>query len=108
VLGSEPVREPVTQVLRIGTKPLPDSVAGADELNWAALARCEAGGRPDAVDTSGTYGGLYQFDVGTWHAIGGTGRPQDAPAAEQTYRAKKLYIVRGATPWPVCGRRLFR
>lgn len=107
-LGSELVREPVPQVLRVGTKPLPESVAGADGLNWDALGRCEAGGRPDAVDASGTYGGLYQFDVGTWHAIGGKGRPQDAPAEEQTYRAKKLYVTRGATPWPVCGRRLFR
>ncbi|NEE57613.1 transglycosylase, partial [Streptomyces sp. SID8455] len=26
--------------------------------------------------------------------------------AEQTYRAKKLYVQRGASPWPHCGRRL--
>ncbi len=63
---------------------MPDSVAGADGLDWAALAQCESGGRPDAVDPSGTYGGLYQFDPGTWQALGGTGRAQDAPAAEQT------------------------
>ncbi|MGW5803293.1 transglycosylase family protein, partial [Streptomyces bacillaris] len=62
--------------------------------------------RPGAVDPSGTYGGLYQFDTRTWHSLGGSGRPQDAPAAEQTYRAKKLYVQRGASPWPHCGRRL--
>ncbi|MEU3303292.1 ubiquitin-like domain-containing protein [Streptomyces sp. NPDC006678] len=102
------LRPPVTQRISVGTKPLPDSVAGADGLNWAALAQCESGGRPNAVDPSGTYGGLYQFDTRTWQSLGGSGRPQDAPAEEQTYRAKKLYLQRGASPWPHCGRRLYR
>ncbi|MFC8505787.1 ubiquitin-like domain-containing protein [Streptomyces sp. NPDC057411] len=106
--GEETVREPVTQKIRVGTRPLPTSVAGADGLNWGALAACESGGRPGAVDPSGTYGGLYQFDPGTWRSLGGSGVAQDAPAAEQTYRAKKLYVTRGATPWPHCGRRLYR
>ncbi|KAA6221395.1 resuscitation-promoting factor [Streptomyces albofaciens JCM 4342] len=105
-VGSEVVREPRDRIVHVGTKPVPQRVAGADHLNWDALAQCEAGGRPDAVDASGTYGGLYQFDTGTWQGLGGKGRPQDAPAGEQTYRAKKLYISRGASPWPVCGRRL--
>ncbi|AXE26693.1 resuscitation-promoting factor [Streptomyces globosus] len=104
----ETVREPVTQVVRVGTRPLPASVAGAEGLNWAALAQCESGGRPDATDPSGTYGGLYQFDVRTWQGLGGSGRPQDATSGEQTYRAKKLYVQRGASPWPHCGRRLYR
>ncbi|MGW7365687.1 ubiquitin-like domain-containing protein [Streptomyces sp. NPDC054841] len=107
-ITEELVREPVTQRIKVGTGPLPHSVAGANGLNWNALAQCESGGRPDAVDPSGTYGGLYQFDSGTWHALGGRGRPQDAPADEQTYRAKKLYVQRGASPWPHCGRRLYR
>ncbi|MEW1697901.1 ubiquitin-like domain-containing protein [Streptomyces sp. NPDC091278] len=106
--GEEIVREPVGSLVRVGTRPLPTSVAGADGLDWAALAACESGGRPDAVDPSGTYGGLYQFDPGTWRSLGGTGTAQDAPAAEQTYRAKKLYVRRGAGPWPHCGRRLYR
>nr|WP_244291214.1 resuscitation-promoting factor [Streptomyces subrutilus] len=105
-IADETVREPVTQRVRVGTKPLPTSVSGADGLNWAALAQCESGGRPSATDPSGTYGGLYQFDVRTWQGLGGSGRPQDAPASEQTYRAKKLYVQRGASPWPHCGRRL--
>ncbi|WP_086828484.1 resuscitation-promoting factor [Streptomyces sp. NRRL B-24572] len=104
--GEEIVREPVSRKVRIGTRPLPTSVAGADGLDWGALAACESGGRPNAVDPSGTYGGLYQFDPGTWHALGGTGTAQNAPAAEQTFRAKKLYVQRGASPWPHCGRRL--
>ncbi|KPC63257.1 resuscitation-promoting factor [Streptomyces chattanoogensis] len=105
-LHAHVVRVPRPQIVHVGTRPLPASVDGADHLAWQALAQCEAGGRPDAVDASGNYGGLYQFDVGTWHALGGNGRPQDAPAQEQTFRAKKLYVSRGASPWPVCGHKL--
>ncbi|WP_412077777.1 ubiquitin-like domain-containing protein [Streptomyces xanthophaeus] len=107
-VAEETIREPVTQLVKVGTRPLPTSVSGADGLNWAALAQCESGGRPSATDPSGTYGGLYQFDVRTWQGLGGSGRPQDASGAEQTYRAKKLYVQRGASPWPHCGRRLTR
>ncbi|MFD7132780.1 ubiquitin-like domain-containing protein [Streptomyces sp. NPDC059894] len=105
-IRTETVREPRAQVVKVGTKPLPRSVRGADGLDWRSLADCESGGRPDAVDPSGTYGGLYQFDTHTWQSLGGSGRPQDAPAAEQTLRAKKLYMRRGSSPWPHCGARL--
>ncbi|MFP1630008.1 ubiquitin-like domain-containing protein [Streptomyces sp. 5K101] len=107
-LSVEIVREPVTEQVRVGTRQLPSSVSGADHLDWDALAQCESGGRPGAVDPSGNYGGLYQFDTGTWRSLGGSGRPQDASPEEQTYRAKKLYVQRGASPWPHCGRRLYR
>nr|WP_237500096.1 resuscitation-promoting factor [Streptomyces sp. SID8379] len=103
---SEMVREPRTRQVKVGTKAMPTSVAGADSLNWSGLAACESGGRPGATDATGTYGGLYQFDTQTWQSLGGSGRPQDAAASEQTYRAKKLYVRRGASPWPHCGPRL--
>ncbi|SPF03799.1 resuscitation-promoting factor [Streptomyces sp. MA5143a] len=106
LMRTEVVREPQDRLVKVGTKRLPTSVAGADGLNWAALAACESGGRPNAVDPSGTYGGLYQFDTRTWQSLGGQGRPQDASAAEQTMRAKRLYAQRGASPWPHCGARL--
>ncbi|MFI9730366.1 ubiquitin-like domain-containing protein [Streptomyces sp. NPDC052092] len=106
LLGTEVVRDPLPRRVRVGTRPVPPSVRGADALDWDALARCESGGRPDATDPSGTYGGLYQFDTRTWQDLGGTGRPQDAPAAEQTHRAKKLYVSSGAAAWPHCGTRL--
>ncbi|MEU2735794.1 ubiquitin-like domain-containing protein [Streptomyces sp. NPDC007095] len=105
-VGDEVVREPRGQVVRVGTKPRPVSAQTADRLNWSGLAACESGGRPGAVDPSGTYGGLYQFDTHTWHTLGGSGLPQDAPAEEQTRRAKKLYVRRGASPWPHCGAHL--
>ncbi|GAA2221148.1 hypothetical protein GCM10010232_01480 [Streptomyces amakusaensis] len=102
------LRQPVTQRVHTGTRRMPEAVPGADGLNWDALARCESGGRPAAVSPTGAHGGLYQFDVLTWQALGGRGRPQDAAPAEQTFRAKKLYIQRGATPWPHCGQSLYR
>ncbi|NEC34299.1 resuscitation-promoting factor protein RpfB, partial [Streptomyces rubrogriseus] len=105
-LRTEVVREPSPRIVRVGTRPRPTSVHGADHLNWQGLAACESGGRADAVDPSGTYGGLYQFDSATWHGLGGAGRPEDASAAEQTYRAQKLYVRSGADAWPHCGARL--
>ncbi len=81
------------------------SVPGADGLNWGALASCESGGNPNAVNPAGYYG-LYQFDTGTWRSVGGSGLPTSASAAEQTYRAKLLYQQRGRSPWPNCGRLL--
>lgn len=83
----------------------PWSVPGADGLNWGALAGCESGGNPRAVNPAGYYG-LYQFDLGTWRSVGGSGLPSQASAGEQTYRAKLLYQQRGRSPWPTCGRLL--
>ncbi|MBT2525961.1 DUF348 domain-containing protein [Streptomyces sp. ISL-99] len=105
-VAEEIAREPVARRVMVGTKEKPAFVAGADGLNWNGLAQCESGGRPGAVDPTGNYGGLYQFDTRTWQSLGGSGRPQEASAEEQTYRAKKLYVQRGASPWPHCGDRL--
>jgi len=81
------------------------AVAGANGLNWGALANCESGGNPRAVNPAGYYG-LYQFDLGTWRSVGGSGLPTAASAGEQTFRAKLLYKQRGRSPWPTCGRLL--
>ena len=99
--------KPVTQVVLVGTKPVPQNTPEADGLNWAALANCESGGNPDAYNPAGPYYGLYQFLESTWHSVGGTGVPTDHTAAEQTYRAQILYKRSGAGQWPVCGRNLF-
>ena len=69
-----------------------------------AIAACESGGNPRAVDASGTYRGKYQFDMGTWASVGGSGDPAAAPEAEQDKRAAALYARAGASPWPVCGQ----
>jgi len=119
---------PVDQVVAVGTKakpapapkpaapkpaaprvasPVPAAPASASGLNWAALARCESGGRVNAVSSNGLYYGLYQFSIPTWRAMGGAGLPSQASAAEQTARAQALYARSGAGQWPVCGKNLF-
>jgi resuscitation-promoting factor RpfB len=97
-------KQPVNEVEKVGTKALPTDVSA---LNWAALANCESGGNPKAVDPSGTYYGLYQFSVSTWESLGGAGLPSNASSAEQTTRAELLYQRSGAGQWPVCGHNLF-
>jgi hypothetical protein len=124
-LSDAVTQAPVDEVLSVGTKARPVVVkpkaapvaaatgtpvtAGgdADSLNWAALARCESGGNPTIVSSNGKYYGLYQFSVGTWQGVGGSGLPSQASADEQTARAKMLYNRSGAGQWPVCGKNLF-
>jgi uncharacterized protein YabE (DUF348 family) len=112
---------PVPQITTIGTKPKPKPVpkpkpkpkpalrtyvVPKDGLNWAALAACESGGR--ATADNGRFYGLYQFSLGTWRDVGGSGLPSQASASEQTYRAQLLYKRSNwRSQWPVCGSRLF-
>ena len=123
VVSSVRTAQPVAKVIAVGTKarpaPVPraavrrsggsssgGTVAGAGGLNWAALARCESGGNPHAVSSTGKYRGLYQFSIATWRGVGGSGDPIDASAGEQTHRAEILYSRGGRGQWPVCGRNL--
>ncbi len=103
------VSKAVTQVQEEGTREpepsVPSASQGADGLNWAALAKCESGGNPRAVNPNGHYG-LYQFSLPTWGSVGGSGNPIDASAAEQTARAKALYDKAGAGQWS-CGSHLY-
>lgn len=110
---------PVPWVIARGTGPAGSDVSITYERDWtpatgkvdgepdfAALAKCESGGNPRAVSPTGKYRGLYQFDLRTWHGVGGVGDPIDATPQEQTKRARILYNDRGRTPWPYCGRYL--
>jgi resuscitation-promoting factor RpfB len=106
-LSAQVTREPVAEQVAVGSKARPANSPSADGLNWAALAKCESGGRPNAVSASGKYRGMYQFSTATWAAVGGTGDPAAASADEQTYRAQLLYQRSGAGQWPHCGPRLF-
>jgi len=76
---------------------------GVSQSTLDAIAGCESGGDPTAVSSDGTYRGKYQFDSGTWAAMGGSGDPAAAPEAEQDMRAAMLYAQSGSSPWPVCG-----
>jgi hypothetical protein len=68
-----------------------------------AIAACESGGDPTTDTGNGLYG-KYQFTLGTWAAVGGTGNPAEASEAEQDRRAAALDAQSGSSPWPVCGR----
>jgi len=96
-------QKPVNEVVSTGTEALPTS---ASDLDWSALAECESGGNP-AEDTGNGFYGMYQFTIGTWDSLGGSGLPSDASAGTQTALAEKLYSEEGAGQWPVCGKNLF-
>jgi uncharacterized protein YabE (DUF348 family) len=125
VLKTETLAAPVTRVVAVGTKPAPvatrasspassgSSSSGSSSSGssgggsgWAAVAKCESGGNPGAVSSTGKYRGLYQFSTQTWRSVGGAGDPAAASAAEQTRRAQMLYERSGAGQWPHCGRYL--
>lgn len=112
------VKQPVDEVVVLGppapasSSPPVSQPAGCADfpttggLNWCGLAQCESGLNPNAINPAGPYYGLYQFDVQTWQANGGTGTPQGKSIAEQTRVAYNLYQARGRAPWPVCGKNL--
>lgn len=121
LVSDEVTAQPVTKIVTVGTnepvvaptptvvdtsqgdspQPVPQTVPGDV---WAALAQCESSGNPSLV--YGAYHGLYQFTVGTWQSVGGTGLPSAASPAEQTMRAQILQARSGWGQWPACSRRL--
>ena len=110
-------KKPVDEVVVVGPEPESSAPpvaqpAGCADfpttggLNWCGLAQCESGLNPNAYNPAGPYYGLYQFDVQTWQANGGSGTPSGKSIAEQTRVAYNLYQARGRAPWPVCGKNL--
>jgi len=65
----------------------------------ARIRQRESGGNY-ADNTGNGYYGAYQFSLGTWRGVGGSGLPSDASPAEQDMRAQMLYNERGCSPWP--------
>jgi uncharacterized protein YabE (DUF348 family) len=112
--GVTVTRPAVDEQVSVGSKPEPEPEPAApaadapaptaDGLNWSALAKCESGGNPRAVNPAGYYG-LYQFSLSTWRGVGGSGNPIDASPAEQLSRAQALYARSGAGQWG-CGSHL--
>jgi soluble lytic murein transglycosylase-like protein len=96
-------KEKAEEIAKKAKRPDFGLAGGVSQSTLDAIASCESGGDPTAVDASGTYYGLYQFDMGTWASVGGHGSPAAASPAEQSYRASLLYSRAGSSPWPVCG-----
>ena len=84
-------------------RDLRDATAPTASPTMQAIAECESGGDP-TTDTGNGFYGKYQFTLGTWQAVGGSGNPAQASEAEQDRRAAMLYEQAGTSPWPVCGR----
>jgi hypothetical protein len=74
------------------------SSASANENDWNRLRICESGNNY-STNTGNGYYGAYQFDLGTWRGVGGSGLPSNASKAEQDSRARALYRARGWSPW---------
>lgn len=123
LLSDAVTRAPVTEVVQEGTAARPAPKPAVQESTsssastggtravatgdvWARLAQCESGGNPTIVSSNGLYYGLYQFSLGTWRAVGGSGLPSEASPAEQTQRAQILQARSGWGQWPACAAKL--
>jgi uncharacterized protein YabE (DUF348 family) len=109
LLSKHVVRQPRTQVEKVGTKrrpaPQPAPVPASNGLNWDAVASCESGGNWSINTGNGFYGGL-QFTNSTWLGYGGgayASRADLASREQQIAIAVKVYNSQGAGAWPVCG-----
>ena len=87
----------------VPTSTKPAATGGGTAATLARIARCESGGDPTAISSSGRYRGKYQFSRSTWRDLGGKGDPAKAPESVQDAMAAKLLAQRGTSPWPVCG-----
>jgi resuscitation-promoting factor RpfB len=106
------VRRPVDAVVRYGTKqrpapapaPAPATNFSGGSSIWDKIASCESGGNWATNTGNGYYGGL-QFTLGTWHAYGGSGRPDQQSREAQIAVAERVAAAAGGYgAWPVCGR----
>ena len=78
--------------------PIPPGTLAQD---FAAIRSCESSD-DYTLDTGNGYYGAYQFGVGTWIGLGGTGLPSAAPPSVQDALAYRLYRQSGWSPWPEC------
>ncbi|WP_309504850.1 MULTISPECIES: transglycosylase family protein [Nocardioides] len=105
VLSQDIRRQPVDEVVKVGTKEAAANFTGGDSV-WDRLAQCEAGGNWATNTGNGYYGGL-QFSLGTWHAYGGPGMPHTASRETQIAIATKVRDASGGYgAWPGCAAKL--
>jgi uncharacterized protein YabE (DUF348 family) len=117
-IKSKLLREPVTEVILVGTKTTTTTTAkeSSDSSTsstsstpsdsvWDKLAECESGGNWSINTGNGYYGGL-QFSLSTWRAYGGSGMPHEASREEQIAIAKKVQAAQGWGAWPACSAEL--
>lgn len=93
-------KQPQSEVVIVGSKPDFD---GDFAAALAKLRSCEGG--YNSWNPAGPYYGAYQFDQGTWASVSSAPYGNATPA-EQDAAARALYVRRGWSPWPMCGRGL--
>jgi uncharacterized protein YabE (DUF348 family) len=98
VVKQQVLRQPVGAIVKVGTKTVDTGI-------WDRIAECESGGNWAANTGNGYYGGL-QFNLGTWQAYGGSGRPDQNSREQQIAVAERVRDASGGYgAWPVCGGR---
>jgi resuscitation-promoting factor RpfB len=98
VVKQSVLRQPVASIVKVGTKTVDTGV-------WDRIAACESGGNWAANTGNGYYGGL-QFNLSTWNAYGGSGRPDQNSREQQIAVAERVRDASGGYgAWPVCGSR---
>jgi uncharacterized protein YabE (DUF348 family) len=129
-VSSRVLRSPAATIIRYGTKhrpapkPTPAPAASTSSGStssaprssaptsnyasggtiWDRIAQCESGGNWAINTGNGYYGGL-QFTLSTWHAYGGSGRPDQNSREAQIAVAERVAAAEGGYgAWPVCGR----
>lgn len=87
---------------------VPARPAGATTDVWWRLFGCETGGTYNhrIVSRTGKFRGAFQFDMPTWHGVGGPTDPIRHSYMTQKFYAIRLQSHRGWRPWPYCSRRL--
>jgi peptidoglycan hydrolase-like protein with peptidoglycan-binding domain len=85
-------------VAALAVVPAQQALADPSANDWYRLRMCESGNNY-RINTGNDHYGAYQFDLVTWHGVGGKGYPQNASPAEQDARALILYRLRGWQPW---------
>lgn len=73
---------------------------------WHDLAMCETGGKMNNPNTGNGYYGYFQFSLGTWQSVGGSGYPHEHSYGTQKAFAQKLQARSGWGQWPACSAKL--
>jgi len=73
--------------------------------DYRKIAVCESSLNPQAVNRTGKYRGLFQFDNRSWKWVGGSGDPARASVREQYKRAQMLVAKQGFhRAFPQCSK----
>ena len=106
VLEADRLRDPVSEIVRVGTKEEVTANFASGGTVWDQLAQCESGGNWAINTGNGYYGGL-QFNLSTWRSYGGPGYPHEQSRETQIMIAERVRAATGGYgSWPHCSQQL--